>query len=92
MHISLPISLKLWLPVLKVGSGRVRSSAPMRMPEAPVNKDEFHSRREYQIWFSQEVHTMQSEAKPQCVSQAANNQFRFRILAANRAHIVATAH
>ena len=62
----------------------MRSLAVMRMPEAPVNKDDLVPRGEHKIRFSGEVFPVQPEPVAELVNKPPYRQFRQDVLPSPR--------
>jgi hypothetical protein len=63
----------------------------MLMPEAPMDKYHFASRRKHEVRLSWQVFAMKPEAIAEAMDQAAKCKLRACILAADPPHIGATA-
>ncbi len=75
-------------PILGTGSGYPSfRTAGMLMPEAAVHQYYFPARREDNVRVSWQVATMQPETVSEAVNEAAQNNLRARVLAANAPHV-----
>lgn len=74
------ICIKFRVPEFRIGGGPSASWASyMPVPEAAVDEDDLSMARQHNVGMSREVRTMQPEAIPKPVQQAAYYQFRSRI-------------
>ena len=60
------------------------------MPEATVNEDDLPSFGEHDVRLSGKAGNVQPESVPTCLCDLSDQEFRFRILAADERHALAS--
>jgi hypothetical protein len=64
----------------------------MAVPEAAVDEDRDIPFRQYQVRATRQILSMKSEAEPQPVERAPDNQLRAGVRAPDRTHDLGTPH
>ena len=88
--ITINVSFKLRLPVIKPRFRESALRAPMQMPEAAVHEDRLPSAYEHNIRFPGKIVAVQPIAVPHGVEAPPDEHFRFRIPALDSLHDTAS--
>jgi len=91
-RISLFVAFKFRRPVRKIGLRKVSKLAVVRMPEAPMHKDNLLMRWENKIGFPWEIGAVQAVAVTHSMNELSNRKLRLHSGATDSAHICATVH
>ena len=87
---SIPFQLRQ--PVVLIRLWGMRELAIMRMPEAPVNKNNLTPRGKNKVWGARKIFPMQTESVTLAMRNAPHTPLGQHVFAPNRSHVCASVH
>ena len=90
MSVPFAVARDLCVPELRSGGRELKHRTVVPVPETPVDEDRGPETGEHHIGTTEKLAIVQAETESTCMQAAAQQQFGFRVLAANMAHVEPT--